>query len=295
MPVSGKRMRGVLLGFSGACGALAFLFSTAHAQSVRDVTISRQVGEEEELRVRVQYGAGRLKIRPAGRGLLYRMILRYDEEIFEPVADLDGDRLTLGIEGVEVDSWKEAKERRANGWDFENRMDLYLARDLPMDLKLGFGAGHADLDLGGVAITELELAMGASETLVDLSRPNPVVMSKAMIKAGAVDLTAKNLGNLNAKEISVEAGLGDVTLNFAGKWARDADVKLSMGVGALRIEFPEGLGVRIEKKSVLSSFDPQGLVKRGDYYYSLDWEKAKRRVTVRIGGALGSIKVAWVD
>ena len=44
----------------------------------------------------------------------------------------------------------------------------------------------------------------------------------------------------------------------------------------------------------LTSLDSEGLVKRGDSYYSLDWESAQYRVTVEVDAAFGSIDVVWV-
>ena len=68
-----------------------------------------------------------------------------------------------------------------------------------------------------------------------------------------------------------------------------------MGLGSLTLKLPRGLGVQIRKNGFLASFDSQGLVKRGDAYFSEDWEDAERRLTVNVDAALGSIKMAWVN
>lgn len=114
------------------------------------------------------------------------------------------------------------------------------------------------------------------------------------MEVGAAEFTARRLGNLNADRISVDAGVGEVTLEFTGRWQRDARVSVDMGLGALNLRFPEGLGVKLEKDTFLTSLDAQQMVKRGDAYYSLDWESADRKVTVSVDAALGSISVAWL-
>ncbi len=68
-----------------------------------------------------------------------------------------------------------------------------------------------------------------------------------------------------------------------------------MGLGALNIRVPRGLGVRVRKSGILASFDSQGLVKRGDVYFSEDWDRADHRLTINIDAALGAIRLAWVD
>ena len=103
------------------------------------------------------------------------------------------------------------------------------------------------------------------------------------------------LGNLNCRNVKLAGGVGDVTLDFNGAWNVDANVDIDMGLGALRLKLPRGLGVQIRKSGFLASFDSQGLVKRGNSYYSENWDKATNRATITIDAAFGSIDVEWVE
>jgi hypothetical protein len=248
--------------------------------------MSRQLQSDDAVRVNVEYGAGRLTVGAIDEGLLYRMNLRYDEDAFEPVAELDGDRLRLGVESAR----RNVKTRgRQSG-----RLDLELARGVPMDLDLEFGAVRADIDLGGLTLTGLDLSTGASQSIVDVSEPNRGSMSTASFEVGAAEFTARHLGNLNAERIDVDAGVGSLMLWLTGEWERDAQVSIDMGLGSLELMVPEGLGVRLRKDSFLTALDSEGLVKRGDVYESLDYDDADRRVTIDLDAAFGSVKVVWV-
>jgi hypothetical protein len=256
------------------------------AQSWRSGTMSRQLAGEDGVDVRVRFGAGRLTIESGDPGTLYRMYLRYDEDSFEPVADYETGRLDLGVESTRRNvRWKK---------DDTQEMELFLAREVPMNLDLEFGAVRAHLDLGGLWMTGLSLETGASESRVDISDLNPVRMSKASMEVGAADFHVRNLGNLNAERIEVDAGVGNVVLDFRGDWQGNATVSLDMGLGALELRFPEGLGVRLVRDTFLTRLDSEGLVKRGDSYYSVDWEDAEHQVTVTVDAAFGSIDVVWV-
>jgi hypothetical protein len=274
---------------SGLIGGVLLVAAAAapgECQSWRTVTMSRQLSGEAGIDVRVRFGVGRLNIQPGEPGTLYKMHLRYDEEAFEPVAEYERGRLDLGVEGTRNKfRWKK---------DDRQEMELTLARGVPLNLDLEFGAVRADLDLGGLQMTGLKLQTGASESRVDISSLNPIRMAEATMEVGAADFHARNLGNLNAAGIEVDAGVGKVVLDFRGDWQGDAEVTVDMGLGALELHFPEGLGVRLEKDTFLTSLDSEGLVKRGDSYYSLDWEEAPHRVTVRVDAAFGSIDVVWV-
>jgi len=129
---------------------------------------------------------------------------------------------------------------------------------------------------------------------VDVSEANAGSMEHAAFQVGAADFTARHLGNLNARRIGVDAGVGSVNLWFNGNWQRDAEVAVKMGLGSLDLHFPEGLGVKLSKDSFLTSLDSEGLVKRGDAYYSPDWDRAERKITIEIDAAFGSVAVHWV-
>lgn len=269
-------------------GALLGAADAAPAQSWRTVTKLRHLSGEERLDVQISYGAGEFRLRPADSGLLYRMRLRYDEETFEPVAELQGSRLRLGVRTVKSGGIRGLKGNRSG------ELELGLARGLPMDLDVELGATKATLELGGLALTALEVSTGASETGISLSEPNPLRARRVALEVGAASFHARGLANLNAERIRVQAGVGDVTLDFTGEWRGNTDAEIEMGLGSLTLRFPRGLGVRIVKDTFLASLDSEGLIKRGDAYLSPDWEAAEHRITVRVKAALGSIDVRWV-
>jgi hypothetical protein len=193
--------------------------------------------------------------------------------------------LKLGIEGT----GRRLSLRR----DQSGELDVSLTRSVPMDLKLEFGAVRANLDLGGLSIRSLHLSTGASEALIEVSSPNPLRASRAKFEVGAASFTARGLGNLNAENIELAAGVGDVKLDFSGEWRNDSHVKVGMGLGSLELTFPRDIGVKIVRSTLLTSFDSQELIRRGDAYYSENWESADRRITVEVEAAFGSITVAW--
>ncbi|GMR12456.1 MAG: hypothetical protein BMS9Abin29_0645 [Gemmatimonadota bacterium] len=256
-------------------------------QSWRTVTMSRQLGDERNVDVYVQYGAGHFTVGPMDGGALYRMKLRYDEELFDPVAEYTPGELHLGTDNI-------GHRVRFGRRDISGEFDLELSTNVDMDLQMDFGAVKADFDLGGLRLTDLSLTTGASQTRVDVSEPNPVEMDVARFEVGAAEFTARHLGNLNARSIKVDAGVGDISLGLTGRWQRDARLSVDMGLGSLELRLPEGLGVKIVKDTFLTSFDSEGLVKRGNAYYSVDYEDADRRLTIDIDAAFGSIDVVWV-
>lgn len=265
--------------------AVLLVPSTLSAQDWHTVTQSRALADQSELRVDVEYGAGRFVVGAADAGVLYRTRLRYDADVFEPSLRYAGNRLRIGLEGG-----------RIRGRSFRaGELNLALSPSVPLDLEFRFGAGEAELELGGLNIRSLDMATGASRTNLHVSRPNPDAARSVTLNIGAAQFAAYGLGNLNAEHIAVSGGVGEVLLDFGGEWRRDASAKIEMGLGSLTIRLPEGLGVEVRRKGILAGFDGQGLIKRGDVYYSENWDDATRRFRIDLDSALGTVRVAWTD
>ena len=281
----------VLLGVNALVAILSPL-DAAIVQNSQTVTTSQKLEDTDEKRVSIEFSAGRLAIRPVDEGLLYRLKLRYKKDYFEPVTDLSGNRLHLGVERIRkgfrgIFNW--------NSSGGGNEFDLELTREVPMDLHINFGAGSAELDLGGLAITGLEFNTGASESRIKVSAPNREQILKAQFNVGAADFQLEQLGNLNAEDIEINAGMGSFEISLDGSWQRDALISIDMGVGSLELHVPEDLGFQLLKNSFLTSLDGvRNLVKEGNAYYSLNWDEADRNVTVDLDGALGSVTVRLI-
>ncbi len=281
----------VLLGVNALVAILSPL-DAAIVQNSQTVTTSQKLEDTDEKRVSIEFSAGRLAIRPIDEGLLYRLKLRYKKDYFEPVTDLSGNRLHLGVERIRkgfrgIFNW--------NSSGGGNEFDLELTREVPMDLHINFGAGSAELDLGGLALTGLEFNTGASESRIKVSAPNREQILKAQFNVGAADFQLEQLGNLNAEDIEINAGMGSFEISLDGSWQRDALISIDMGVGSLELHVPEDLGFQLLKNSFLTSLDGvRNLVKDGNAYYSLNWDEADRNVTVDLDGALGSVTVRLI-
>jgi hypothetical protein len=268
--------------------ALLLAAGIAEGQSWKTMESARQLLDDGPTEVRIEYGAGELRVEPAPQRMLYHMELRYDEDRFTPITSFDAQARTLrlGLDG---------REHRATSTTHGSRAVIGLTREAPLDLALEFGAGEASLDLGGMSIRSLEISTGASETEIRFDAPNRISAERVEFKAGAAELEVFGLGNARARQIRFQGGVGSTTLDFSGAWDADATASVQMGIGELTLRFPRGLAVRLEKNALLTSFDTEGLIKRDDAYFSPDWDTATHRLTIDVDAAFGSVEVEWID
>lgn len=269
---------------------------------------ARQVSGERAVRMKVEYGAGELLVEPAEEGLLYQATLHYDGSVFEPVRSYrlsDGVAIVeLGMKGeagdVHLDfDWSDLDLGDLRFGDFEGgsggRLEVGISRTIPTDLEVLTGASTGELRLGGLPLSRLRLATGASETTVSFDEPNPGRMDRLEVKAGAASLELRELGNARADEMRFEGAVGDVLLDFTGEWQRDARATIKMGLGSLKLRIPDDLGVQVRKSSLLSSFSGLGLRKAADgSYRTPNWSSASHHLELEVDAAFGSIEVEVV-
>jgi len=258
------------------------------AQSWRTMTSARQLAGERHLNVNVEYGAGRLRVAPAAAGYLYQMELRFDERSMHPVTEYDraAGALRLGIRGSERGNHTLHHD--------EGRANIALAPTVPTSLHLAFGAGDADVRLGGLALDAVEISTGAAQAHISFDQPNRIAARRVRLEAGAAELTVTGLANARAEQIEFEGGVGETTLDFGGTWTRSARAMVKVGIGSLTLRLPRGLGVRLHKDSFLSSFDTGGFTRRGDFWYTANYDRAPIKLDLSVDAAMGSVDVDWI-
>lgn len=278
-----------LLMAAGVTGLLALSAGAAGAQDWRTTTIMRQATNERALEVEIGYGAGELRVEPAEGRMLYQASVRYDANIFEPIAEYSNGRLHLG-----VDNHHDLDLPEHEG-DEAGRLNLRLGRGVPLDLEFEFGAAMAEIELGGLSVRSLRIGTGASETRVRFSEPNAIALERVAFDVGAASFTARGLGNANVRQIELNGGVAEMELDFSGAWRGNTHLTADFGLGSLTLRVPRDVGVHLHKETLLASFDAPRMDREGDDYYSDNWRSASRRLTIEVNAAFGDISIEWIQ
>ena len=276
--------RDVALTAALLCAALSGSPRPAEAQELRSVDVARQLHDSAPMLVRVRYAAGKLALRAAETPVLYRMQLAYLAEAVRPLYSFTAATRTLRV-GVEK------RGVHIPGGERTGDMHLDLARAVPIDLDMELGAVEADLDLSGLRVGELHVESGASDATLRFATPNAERMRSLDLEVGAASLHASGLANANAPEIRVQAGVGGVELDFDGTWTQNVDLNVRVALGGVTIRVPRDVGIRVEAQKFLAAFDTKGLTKRGNAYYSDNWDTAVHRLSVRAQTTFGTLRV----
>ena len=206
---------------------------------------------------------------------------RFDSASHTLALRLEGGRRTLG-------AWTGDDDEHAG-------LSLAVARGVPLDLALRLGAAEADLDLGGLAVDELNVESAASSTALRFATPNPRRMRSLSFDVGAASIEASGVGNANVANVDVDCGAGALTLDFGGAWAADVDARVRVRLGAVTIRVPRDVGVRARVDMTLGSFEHDDFRERDGAHYSANWDGARRRLTIDASMLVGALDIERID
>jgi hypothetical protein len=131
----------------------------------------------------------------------------------------------------------------------ENRWDLRLNNDLPMELTVAMGAGDSRLTLGSLALRRLDFKLGAGQTVVDLTGAKENL--SARLEGGAGSATVRLPDDVGVR-VEASGGLGSISApgfrHEGGAYVNDAygkspvtlQVTVRGGVGEIRLELAGG-------------------------------------------------------
>jgi hypothetical protein len=215
-------------------------------------------GGAESVRVEIVMGAGELDL-AGGADHLLDADFTYNVAEYRPEVAYSNDVLTIRQPDV---------KGRASIWDLDDyryEWSLRLNDGVPMELSVNLGAGRANLDLGTLSLTGLDIDAGAGEVAVDLS--------------GASSLTRLN----------VEMGAGRLNLDLTGDWQGDLDTKIEGGIGGATLRLPRGVGVRVEMEGGLGTVNAKGLAKDGSVYVNDAYGRSTVTLHIDVQAGVGAI------
>lgn len=237
-----------------------------------------------ETSLEILMGAGELNISPGASDALLQGVVHYNVEEFEPhiISENGYVQLRQGEDESGDYTFPDISG------DVENTWDLQLG-DAAMELILTVGASRSEIELGGLAISDLRVTQGASDFEISFSEPNRIEMSTLRFTGGASDAELNQLANANARDIIFTGGAGSYTLDFNGQLEDDLYVKIDAGLGKVIIIVPQGTAAEAEFDGALADVDAYDDWRRSGDTYTL--EGAGPNITFDISMGLGNLEL----
>lgn len=208
-----------------------------HSSSIHHDSQSIDLAKTELTRAEVRMSAGKLNIQ-GGSPKLLEADFTYGDPSWKPNVrySVTGSRGQLSVEqpgGI------------PSGNSGEYEWTLRFSNDQPLDLTTHFGAGHARMNLGSLALRNLGVHMGVGELELDL-RGDPKSDYEVQVHGGVGKATIHLPKNVGIKA-TARGGIGDVEVRGLekrdGRWVNPGQenapvtirVEVTGGVGQIRL------------------------------------------------------------
>jgi predicted membrane protein len=195
-----------------------------------------ELGEAESVELDLDIGAGELKVQGGAselmEGYFVYNIERWKPEILYSVA---GNRGMLKVKQGHCSAMTIGKTR--------NKWNISMSNDIPLDIKVDFGAGEGNLDLRGLILNSLDIDMGVGELKVDISGEQKRSLDVSVdggvgsatiylpVDVGVHVEVDGGIGSINARDMIKKRG---VYVNDAyGKTEVTIDVDIDAGIGSV--------------------------------------------------------------
>lgn len=250
----------------------------------------------KDLDISISYGLGELTIGSSNKKDIIEGSITYDSRRIIPIVKIE----SVSSSGVLMIKTKKNHNKDSYRYkliNFDNAMEFYFPPQIKTDLFLDFGVGDAEIDLTNISITKLNINCGLSDVELIINKRNNVICQSVSIENGLGDLSVFGLGNLAAKRIDINIGLGSADIDFSGDRIYDMDVNVDVGLGSLDMILPKKANIKIYvDSSFLSSVDIYGLKqKKNKLWVSPNWESNYPTITMDVNVGIGSVDIVIED
>jgi hypothetical protein len=189
------------------------------------------------------------EIRPAAPGEPFKVDAKFDVNRYDLSESFD--------EGIGSEGWVyEVTFRRTSDSSYaltqlkellggtKPRVKVYLPSDVPFDLEVDVLQGGAEVELGGLWITSVDLQFlqggGAVEFGSPLQQPADSVAIGFSQGGGAIE----GIGNASPAELDISFSMGGGYIDLRGPWQNDAEITIDQSMGGVSMQLPRNVVLR---------------------------------------------------
>jgi len=229
---------------------------------VQVLTVPEPVGiEDDPLEVPTEFvvsePAGRVvldlrntffEIRPAGPGQPLSVEARFDINNYGLSENFD--------EGSADENWTyEVSFRRTSDsyaltalkellGGTKPKVKIYLPRDVAYDLEIDIMQGGADVELGGLWLTNTDLRFLQGGGAVEFSEPLRQPAESMAIEFSQGGGAVEGIANASPTKLEVSFSMGGGYLDLRGPWQRDAEITIDQSMGGVSVQLPRNAVLR---------------------------------------------------
>ncbi len=232
-------------------------------------------------KVILRFSQGEFRLHPAAPGEDLMVKANYDADIF-----VLQDSFTMAADSTwvyEVEFYRtisglQAIMRQVIGKGHDSKLDVYLPRDIPIELIIDSKEGGFEADLGGLWLTDARIDFNKGGFALTISEPLKEPLPSLVIHGGMGGFDAEGLGNASPAVLDVDCRMGGAQVDLSGQWRNDCSARLSIRMGGMAVVVPDD--VRVEGAPVA-----------GNEHLRTESEVPVPTITMSLTQSMGEIEV----
>jgi hypothetical protein len=223
-------------------------------------------GVEPALRVFLDLDMGYFRIEPGSAEAGITVDADYDEGTFELHREYGVERgvPTFRLTFRSKVHWLRRLVNQGSITDDDissNEVTVALPAGIPLDLRLKIQRSESEIDLSGLALTNLVTQLGMGSYEIRSRTANPILLDRASFDVGMGEVTIGGLALLRARTIDVKGGMGEIEVDLGGSLLIDTEIVARMRMGEMRVLIPDDalLDPATSCRAVMGEYDDSGI------------------------------------
>ena len=195
------------------------------------------------LRLTIDLQEGQFTIRPGAPGGQVQVQGRFAPGIYELTethdTETDGTRRSIIRFRSKAPMWARILSGMGDSGD-RPELTVLIPAASPLNLSLRVSMGESRVDLGGLALDELDLDFSMGEHRLDFGQPLTTPLRRVRLDTNMGNVSIENLGNARPEAVETSASMGNLTADLGGEWPKgsDASFTFSQSMGELTLRVP---------------------------------------------------------
>lgn len=233
--------------------ACIFLFGISNAEAFEKTLqlMKQDVVDSGAIQLDLEFAVGGAEVtlvQSLDEDIIAEAVVYYTEEDLEPTLteDVENDTYVVRFRSGIITGLYPP--------DTEHRWEIRIGRyDMDTDLELNLGGVVAEVDLGGMPLHNLRLALGGVYLDLDVSTPTTVRVENLVVNNGGSLAFLNNIGNTDFERFVLQEGGAVTSIGFHGAYsAGEHQVRMSGGGGVIEADVPMDAGTSLLVQSVVS-------------------------------------------
>ena len=246
-----------------------------------------------DLRFTISHARVTLKVTEETDFIL-KVLVKYDGDVASPVSS---ENFSEGTFSVDFSSGAPAAAQNVSSplHEWEIQIGRY---DLETRLTLDFTGVQADMDLGGMPLDALFLALKGSEAKLDFSEPTLFSVQKFGITCEGAFLTLADIGNTGFEAFGLKAAGSSLDLDFKGSYAAgDYNADFDLSGSSVKISLPATAGALVVHRpanrpvELTGSGWPEEQGNAPEGYKTDDYENRESRLNLYMTSTAASVYI----